>query len=252
MNKPLAACLAFALAVGAVVTWVVVTRPAPEIPKTASTVKADEPAESWRDRVITPKDGKTPAEAADIEYNSLADAKSRLELIRWVAEQEWAGHKTPLLRKALIADADQAVQLEALEKSVKLAEKYGQPSINEVIRAGLSVASLRVIQQSLREARKHPSPELVPELLQVVDSKVDYRFLAIDALAFTDDSRAHAKVIEIASQENGNKNDRVRAIALLCKIKDSPALELLGQLSGSTDEEIRRVANEALAARTSE
>lgn len=249
MNKTIVALSIFALTLGGLVSWVMLTRPTREAPKLTSTVNADDrPAETWRDRVITPKDGKTPAEAADIEYNSLTNAKSRLELIRWVSEQDWAGHKTPVLRKALIADTDEAVQIAALEKSVKLAEKYGQPSINEVIRAGLSVANPRVIQQSLREARKHPSPELVPDLLEIADSKVDYRFLAIDALAFTDDVRAHAKVIDIASREDGNRNDRLRAIALLCKVKDPRALDLLGQLCGNTDEEIRNVANEALAA----
>lgn len=168
--------------------------------------------------------------------------------MEWIAEQGWARHDTPVLRKALVADSDSRVQIAALTVSIALAERHKQ-STHEVIRIGLQVASVEVVQQALREARKHPSPELVPDLLEVADSSAAHRFLAIDALAFTDDDRARAKVIEVASRADGDKSERIRAIALLAKIKGQSALELLGRLSGDSDEQVRMVALEALAAR---
>jgi hypothetical protein len=250
MNKTVVAIALFTLTVGGVVSWVLLTRPAQEFVKAGTNTQAEEPPkETWRDRVKTSSDGKAPVELADAEYSNLQDAKERLELIRWVSEQEWAGHKTPVLRKALVADTDEAVQLEALSQSVRLAAKYGSASIAEVIRTGLSVGNQKVVQQALREARKHPCVELVPDLLEVADSNTAHRFLAVDALAFTDDERARSKVIEVASRADGDKNERMRAIALLSKIKDDRAVQLLGQLTGDSDEEVRRVANEALAAR---
>lgn len=253
MNKTIVALSVFALAVGGAASWVLLTRPPHEpVSKNASATNDEsKPEKSWRERVKTSRDGKSPAQLADEEYADLRDAKDRLELIRWVAEQEWAGHKTPVLRKALVADTDEAVQLEALDKSVKLADKYGASSVAEVIRTGLSVGNVKVVQQSLREARKHPCVELVPDLLEIADSKAAHRFLAVDALAFTDDPRASAKVIEVASREDGDRTERLRAIALLAKIKDPRAEELLGQLCGNSDEDIRKVAIEALVARGS-
>ncbi|GIK53799.1 MAG: hypothetical protein BroJett014_27720 [Planctomycetota bacterium] len=249
MNKTIVACIAFAIAVGAVVTWVFVTRTTPEVRTAATTVSADRPAETWRERVLTPKEGKTPAEVADLEFNNLTDAKQRKELIEWVAGQPWADHKTPVLRKAMIADTNEEVQLAALDKSVQLADSKGTPAISDVVRAGLSAGNPKVVQQSLREARKHPCVELVPDLLEVADSSAAHRFLAVDALAFTDDPRARSKVIEVASREDGDKTERVRAIALLVKIKDVRADEVLAQLCGSSDPEIKAVAVEAMAAR---
>lgn len=73
--------------------------------------------------------------------------------------------------------------------------------------------------------------------------------MALNALAFTDDDRARAKVVEVASREDGDKSERIRAIALLSKVKGEPAYQLLGQLAGSLDDEVRKVALEALAAR---
>lgn len=250
MSKLLVASLVCALTLGLVVGWVLLTRPAKDLQRPTSTSGAeDAPAESWRDRVLSPREGKTPAEIADMEFNNLRDARQRIELLDWVANQAWSDHRTPVLRKALVADPNEEVQLAALEKSIKLAEKSGSLALNDVIRAGLSAANAKVVQQSLREARKHPSAELVPDLIEVADSNAPHRFLAIDALAFTDDARAGSKVIEVASREDCEKTERVRAVALLSKVKGEGALTLLGQLSGSTDSEIRQVANEALAAR---
>ncbi len=250
MNKTVMALAVFALTIGSIASWVLLSRPAQVVRKAACTVLAPEPPkQSWRDRVRTANDAKTPEERAEAEYLELLDPKERLDLIRWVGEQDWAGYKTPVLRKALVADADGDVQLEALAQSLKLAREAGPASIAEVIRNGLSAGNVKVTQQSLREARKHPCVELVPDLLQVADSSSPHRFLAIDALAFTDDDRARAKVIEVASREDGEKSERIRAIALLSKVKGEQALELLGRLAGSLDQEVRNVALEALAAR---
>jgi hypothetical protein len=249
MKKPLAACLAFGLTVGLVAAWIILTRPTHERAPSSKADVVDAAPQTWRDRVIDSKTGKSPAELADIEMNNLRDANERKALVEWTSAQPWADHKTPVLRKAMIADANEEVQVSALEKSVYLAEKRGPEAIAEVIRAGMGAGSPRVVQQSLREARKHPLPELVPDLLEVADSKAAHRFLAVDALAFTDDDRARAKVVEVASREDGDKSERIRAIALLSKVKGEPAYQLLGQLAGNLDDEVRKVALEALAAR---
>ncbi|MCC6149495.1 MAG: hypothetical protein IT461_04525 [Planctomycetes bacterium] len=250
MSKLLVASLVCAVTLGLIIGWVLLNRPPHESPALASSVNAEEPPkETWRDRVLSPMEGKTPAQIADKEFNNLSDAKQRRELLDWVANQPWVDHKTPVLRKALVADQNEDVQLVALSKCVKLAEKSGTSAVDEVIRAGLSAANPKVVQQSLREARKHPSVDLVPDLLEVADSSASHRFLAIDALAFTDDLRARAKVIEFALREDGEKTERIRAIALLVKIKDVRADEVLAQLCGSADHEIKAVAVETMAAR---
>jgi hypothetical protein len=251
MKKPLVACLAFGVTIGLVASWIILTRPAHERVPVSKVQVVEAAPKTWRDRVIDPASKMTPAELADYEMNNLRDAKDRKELLEWAAAQPWADHKTPLLRKAMIADANEEVQLTALDKSMELAAKNGPAALAEVIRAGLGAGNPRVVQQSLREARKHPLPALVPDLLEVADSKAAHRFLAVDALAFTDDDRARAKVIEVASREDGEKSERIRAIALLSKVRDSQALQLLGQLAGSQDDEIRTVALEALSARGS-
>lgn len=249
MSKPLLACLAFALTVGLIATWVILTRPIQE-PMSRGQQPAsegDEPGQ--RDRVSSTKSYASPAERAAWEFSQLAKSEDRLALLEWASTQTWADHKTALFRKAMAADPNAEVQVKALEKSVALAQKAGPQAVIEVIRAGLSVATARVVQQSLREARKHPSPELVPDLLEVAESGASHRFLAIDALAFTDDDRARAKVIEVASRADWDRSERIRAIALLTKVKGQNALELLGRLTGDGDEQVRMVAMEALAAR---
>lgn len=94
-----------------VVSWVLLTRPNHEAARITSPVRAEELAKTWRDRVTIAQDGMSHAEIADVEYANLQDPKLRLEQIRWVGDQEWASHKTPVLPKALIVDTDEAVQL---------------------------------------------------------------------------------------------------------------------------------------------
>ena len=250
MNKAVIGVLVCLATLSATLTWILLSSPSPELPRVgANAIAEDAPKSTGRERILVPEDSMSPAERADFEFANLRDAKQRKELIEWVAGQVWADHKTPVLRKAMIADPNEEVQLAALDRSIQLAEKKGELAIVEVVRAGLSAANPKVAQQSLREARRHPSAELVPDLLVVADSDAAYRFLAIDALAFTDDSRARAKVIEVACREDGDKTERVRAIALLVKIKDVRADEVLAQLCGSADPEIKAVAVEAMAAR---
>ena len=249
MNKTLLTGAAFALTLGFVVAGVLLTRPArePHEPASARNLDRDDPA-GLKDAAGNQGADKSPSEIADAEYESLKDPKRRVELIEWVAGQSWAGHKTPMLRKALVADPDEAVQLAALRSSIKLAEKSSQGSIAEVLRTGLGAANARVVQQSLREARKHPSIELVPDLIEIANSTAAHRFLAIDALAFTDDPKAKAKVVEWAGREDGDNVERIRAVALLSKVKCPESEALLARLCGSSDEEVRKVAVEALAA----
>lgn len=191
---------------------------------------------------------KTLEEKAEADYFRAEKPEDRIEIIRKAAELPSAKSSMPMLKKALVADAHEDVQLEALAQSVKLAEKEGLGVLIETIRGALSAPKAKVQQQALREARKHPSPELVPDLIEIADSKAAHRFLAIDALAFTEDPRAKAKVLEVASKTDGDKTERVRAVALLAKTKDPNARQLLHDLSGSSDDELRKVALEVLDA----
>ncbi|MCC6573000.1 MAG: hypothetical protein IT462_04335 [Planctomycetes bacterium] len=191
---------------------------------------------------------KTPEEIAEADYLSAEKPEDRIEIIRKAADLPGAKSSMPLLRKALVADANEDVQLEALAQSIKLAENEGLGILVETIRGALSAPKDRVQQQALREARKHPSPELVPDLIEIAAGKAAHRFLAVDALAFTEDPRAKAKVLEIASKTDGEKTERVRAVALLARTRDTNANELIHQLCGSSDEELRKVALEVVEA----
>ena len=191
---------------------------------------------------------KTPEEKAEADYLRAEKPEDRIEIIRKAADLPGAHSNMPLLRKALVADASDDVQLEALAKSVELAEKESLGTLIEVIRGALSAPKDKVQQQALREARKHPSSDLVPDLIEIADGKAAHRFLAVDALAFTEDPRAKAKVLEVASRTDGDKTERVRAVALLAKTKDPNARSLLAELSGSSDDELRKVAKEVLDA----
>lgn len=246
MRKVLPGFVAFLLTVGVIVAWVVISRPG-QGPVAHLPLMEDEDS-SLSNSPKVDRGNTTPEMDAERVFLEARDGGQRARYVEWIAEQGWARHDTPVLRKALVADSDSRVQIAALTVSIALAERHKQ-STHEVIRIGLQVASVEVVQQALREARKHPSPELVPDLLEVADSSAAHRFLAIDALAFTDDDRARAKVIEVASRADGDKSERIRAIALLAKIKGQSALELLGRLSGDSDEQVRMVALEALAAR---
>lgn len=246
MRRLLPALIAFTLALGAVLGWVIISRPSH--PAAGISPNAQGQAGSDAAGLKTAKDQTTAEQRAERTFLELDDAERRVEHLRWVETQAWARPDSPMLRKALVSDRDPRVQVAALTVSIALAEKHKQP-VDEVIRAGLQVARPEVVQQALREARKHPSAELVPDLIEIADSGAAHRFLAIDALAFTDDDLARAKVVEAAARTDGDKNERIRAIALLAKVKGEAALQLLGQLLGDSDEQVRTVAQEALAAR---
>ncbi len=187
-------------------------------------------------------------EQAEADYFGAQDASDRVEIIRKAADLPGAKSNMSLLRKAMIADVSEDVQLEAMGKILELAGRESLGTRIEAVRSALKAPGERVRQQALREARKHPSPELVPDLIEIADGKAAHRFLALDALAFTEDPRAKAKVLEVASKTDGDKTERVRAVALLARTRDANARELLNQLSASGDEELRKVALEVLDA----
>ncbi|MCC6574392.1 MAG: hypothetical protein IT462_11435 [Planctomycetes bacterium] len=248
MNRSILFALVALLALGCVLGAYILTLPRDtkaggpgNNPEKTCSPSANEP-------VKPVQEPKTPEQIVEAEYLGAENAADRVELIRKAAAMPGAKSSMPLLRKALVADADENVQLEALAKSVELAEKESLGTLIEVIRGALSAPKDKVQQQALREARKHPSPLLVPDLIEIADSKAAHRFLAVDALAFTEDPRAKAKVLEVASKTDGDKTERVRAVALLAKTKDPNANGLLHELSGSGDDELRKVALEALDA----
>lgn len=76
----------------------------------------------------------------------------------------------------------------------------------------------------------------VSATLEIADNDVDYRLVAAEAVAFTNDGRAKSKSSEVASCFDGNKQGCLRTIAPLSNLKDLPAPNMRRQNGGNSDE----------------
>lgn len=246
MTRSLTLVLVTLVALGCVIGAYLLTKPRDNKPTIAED-QSNGPALPTKEQKPAPLP-KTPAQIVEADYLQAESAAERIELIRKAAAMPDAKSNMPLLRKAMVSDADEGVQVEAFTKSLDLGEKEGLGMLIESIRRGLEVTSPRVRVAALKEARLHPSPTLVPVLVAMVEGEPDYRGMALTALAFTEDLRAKAKVLEVASSADGDRSVRIRAISLLIQTKDPNARELLRDLSASSDDELRQVALEVLDA----
>jgi hypothetical protein len=189
---------------------------------------------------------ESPEAAADAKMLELKQPSERVEHLNWIARQEWARSDLLVLRKTIVSDPDEAVQLHAVEKALELALKEGAGATSGVVRTSLASTEGNTRARGLKAARENPDPKLVPTMLELVDNEDPYATMALNALAYTDSAEAHAKILQVAGDESAERKVRERAIALLAVTKDREAYSLLGQLANGEDEVLRKLADEVL------
>lgn len=191
---------------------------------------------------------QTPEQEAANKMQSLKDPQDRIAHLEWIAKQPWARSFLPLIRSTIISDPDEAVQIKALEIALELAkgETVGAPA--DVIRTGLAASRDNTRAKALAESKKQANPALVPEMLELVENNDKYAAMALNTLAFTETERGHAKILEIAKDEEAKPNLRKRAITLLAVTKDPDGHSLLVELARGEDDELRKLATEVLKA----
>lgn len=188
----------------------------------------------------------SPETAADTKMHELMDPSERIAHLSWVADQDWARSGLPMLRKTIVSDADEAVQLHAVEKSLELARREGAGATSAVVQTSLASNKGNTRARGLRAARENPDPNLVPTMIELVDNQDPYATMALNALAHTDSEQAHAKVFAVAQDASVEPKLRERAVALLAVTKEREARPLLIELANSEDETLSSIAREVL------
>lgn len=198
------------------------------------------------DPSIEPALSGSPAQRAAQRYDALRSEQEREAHIRWVAQQVWASWEAPVLRSAILSDPSASVQAAALEESLRMARREGGAAPTSVVRLGLASNKGNTRAAALKAAREHGDPNFVQELIELVDDRDAYAAMALNALAYTDAVEAHTKIREVAANEDGDRELRERAIALLGITKDREALSLLNDLVVGQDDALRRLATEVI------
>ncbi|MCA8936838.1 MAG: HEAT repeat domain-containing protein [Planctomycetes bacterium] len=188
----------------------------------------------------------TPESLAASRLAELDNPADRKEHLTWVAKQHWARSNLPLLRTTIVSDPDESVQITAVETALTLAEKEGGNATSGVVQTTLASTKGNTRARGLKAAREHPDAELVPTLIELVDNNDTYATMALNALAYTDSTEAHAKILAVAKDEHASPKLRERAVALLAVTRDPDAYQFLVDLSNGDDETLRRIAGEVL------
>jgi HEAT repeat protein len=188
----------------------------------------------------------TPEAAADAKMLDLDNSADRICHLSWIEKQPWAKSSLPVLRKTIVGDPSEEVQLVALETALRLAGREGAAATSNVVKTSLASTKGNTRARGLKAARENPDAELVPTLLELVDNRDAYATMALNALAYTPSPEGHAKILAIAEDESADRKLRERAIALLAVTKDREALGLLTELANGQDEALRRIAAEVL------
>lgn len=188
----------------------------------------------------------TPEQSAAQKMQTLKAPTERIAHLDWVAEQPWARSNLPILRTTIISDPEEAVQLHALETALELASREEAGATSGVVRTSLASTKGNTRARGLKAAREHPDTTLVPELIELVDNNDPYATMALNALAYTNSTEAHAKVLAVAEDENAVPKLRERALYLLAVTKDPEAWSLLNDLVDGEDEHLRKVATTVL------
>jgi len=188
----------------------------------------------------------TPAEAADQKMSELKAAQDRLQHLEWVATQEWAASNMPLLRKAIVADPDESVQIKAVEVALQLAHKEGKGGEAIVVKTALASSKGNTRARGLKAARERPDASLVPTLLELVSNNDPYATMALNALAYTADERGKERITALAKDENCSFQLRQRAVALIAVTRDEEGHRYLLELANGENETLRRIAEEVL------
>lgn len=218
--------------------------PAPQVdPPTLGTDGSDNVADSGRGDGSAEAD---PARNADARMNELKRPQERVEHLAWISKQDWAKSDLPVLRKTIVNDPDESVQIRAVEAALELAATEGDSATSNVIRTSLASANGNTRARGLKAARISAAPELVPDLIQLVDNRDEYAAMALNALAYTDSRRAQAKVLEVAEDETATPAIRQRAVTLLAVTKNDEAYGLLTNLANGNDETLADLASKVL------
>ncbi|MBK9974277.1 MAG: hypothetical protein IPP14_05845 [Planctomycetes bacterium] len=188
----------------------------------------------------------TPAEAADQKMSELKTAQERLKHLEWVAAQDWAASNMPLLRKAIVADPDESVQIKAVEVALQLAGKEGKGGEAAVVKTALASSKGNTRARGLKAAREKPDASLVPTLLELVDNNDPYATMALNALAYSADERGKARITALAKDESCSPQLRQRAVALIAVTRDEQGHRYLSELANGENETLRRIAEEVL------
>jgi HEAT repeat protein len=187
-----------------------------------------------------------PEAAADAKMLELDRPADRINHLAWIEQQSWARSSLPVLRKSIVGDPSEEVQLAALETALRLAGREGAAATSNVVKTSLASTKGNTRARGLKAARENPDAELVPTLIELVDNRDAYATMALNALAYTPSPEGHAKILAIAEDESADRKLRERAIALLAITKDREALGLLTELANGEDEALRRIAAEVL------
>jgi hypothetical protein len=190
--------------------------------------------------------GRSPEAAADARMLELKDPGERIEHLDWVAGQKWARSDLPLLRRTIVSDPDEEVQLHAIERALELAQQEGNGATSAVVQTSLASTKGNTRARGLKAARENPDLNLVPTMIELVDNRDVYAAMALNALAYTDSAEGHSKILAVAGDETAERKLRERAIALLAVTKDREAYPLLGELANGEDEVLRNLADEVL------
>ena len=174
--------------------------------------------------------------AFESEFKKLDDAQAKIACLEKLKDKPWARPNASVLLKAVASDPDDDVRRTALDVAAKLFEKAKVKfQLSETIRAGLSSSSSSVQRRAACLASEHPDPELMLDLIAVIDSNNENRGYAVGALAFIDDPAGKARVLAEASKEDQPLEQRAACVAALVKTKDPAALPLLRALAAGDD-----------------
>jgi hypothetical protein len=184
-----------------------------------------------------------PEQEARAALGALVKPEERIAFIRkWADGNEQARSNSALLRNSILADPDETVQIAAVEVALQLAVKEGGPSVANLVRTALKSSKGNTRARGLKAAREHPQVELVPELIGLVEARDAYAAMALNALAYTDEAAARAKVLAVAKDETVERQLRLRAVTLLAVTKDMESLDLLRDLANGSDKDFSSVA----------
>lgn len=193
-----------------------------------------------------PKSEATPSELAEEKMATLKLASERIAHLDWLAGQDWIRSNAPLLRKTIVADPEESVQIRAVEVALQLAAKEGGNATTPVVKTALASNKGNTRARGLKAARENPDTNLVPTLLELVDNRDPYAAMALNALAYTPDDRARERITAMAKDTNADPQVRARAVALISVTRDEEGHRYLVELANDSDETLRKLATNIL------
>lgn len=172
--------------------------------------------------------------------------ESKVAVLDAYARDQGATSSSSALRNAMTLERSSTVRIRAFQVAKELASTEGRPQLTSVLKAAVSNPHEDVRRAGLRACRDNPRYELMQDLLKAVERGDSDRPLAIQALAFMEDETAQQVVLETARSKEVPREQRIQAIALLCRTRLGDGVSYLQQLATGEDRELRECAMEAL------